>query len=108
MSLPLMDPDAAERERAWSSPQSVVVEASAGTGKTTLLIRRVLWLLFERAVPVDRLVGLAFNEKAAAELAGRLRKVLREAVSCRSRDSLPADADGAGEGGAQSRPGEES
>ncbi|MBI5630571.1 MAG: UvrD-helicase domain-containing protein [Elusimicrobia bacterium] len=69
--------DAADRSRALEALGSnLVVEAGAGTGKTTLLIGRILALLEGRpdreALPMDSLVVLTFTEKAAGELKWRL------------------------------------
>ena len=45
-------PDSIERERAVTTfDQNVVVEAGAGTGKTTLLIDRLVHLLVKEALP---------------------------------------------------------
>lgn len=64
---------------------NMVVEAGAGTGKTTLLIDRLCFALLAQGVAASRLVALTFTEKAAAEIKTRLvfklqalLKVLRE------------------------------
>lgn len=54
---------------------ALCVEASAGTGKTKVLIDRVLSLLLERAEP-RRLLCLTFTKAAAAEMANRLAERL--------------------------------
>ena len=54
------------------------VEAGAGTGKTTLLISRLLDIVFAGGVGLDRVVAITFTEKAAAELKMRLREALEE------------------------------
>ena len=51
--------------------QSVWVGANAGTGKTRVLIDRILRLLLER-VPATRILCLTFTKAAAAEMANRL------------------------------------
>ena len=73
-------PDSIERERAVTTfDQNVVVEAGAGTGKTTLLIDRLVHLLLKEPEPVDinELVALTFTNKAANELKIRLREQLQ-------------------------------
>lgn len=55
--------------------RSVVVEASAGTGKTTLLTDRVKALV-ESGVPIDKLAVVTFTEAAASELRSRIREKL--------------------------------
>jgi ATP-dependent exoDNAse (exonuclease V) beta subunit len=50
----------------------LAVEAGAGTGKTRLLVDRVVSRL-EDEVPLPRLAVITFTRKAAAELVGRIR-----------------------------------
>ncbi|MDE2039371.1 MAG: UvrD-helicase domain-containing protein [Elusimicrobia bacterium] len=76
--------DQAERDRArFELGANVVVEAGAGTGKTTLLIDRLLHHLLagEGAVEITRLAALTFTEKAAAEIKVRLADRLSEAAA---------------------------
>ncbi len=51
--------------------KNMVVEAGAGTGKTTLLIHRLCLCVLAQATPVEKLVALTFTEKAAAEIKTR-------------------------------------
>ena len=51
------------------------VLASAGTGKTTFLVRQVASAIAERTEP-ERIVATTFTRKAAAELEGRIRNHL--------------------------------
>src|SRR4051794_38322096 len=55
---------------------NLCVEAGAGTGKTTVLVDRVVNLLASGAVNADQLVVITFTEKAAAELSTRVRDAL--------------------------------
>jgi ATP-dependent helicase/nuclease subunit A len=65
------------RERiAGDLGANLCVEAAAGTGKTTVLVRRVASLLAAGTVSVDELVVITFTEKAAAELSTRVRDEL--------------------------------
>src|SRR6266478_1670176 len=61
----------------------VLVEASAGTGKTYAIEQIVLKLLLEHGLPLDRILVVTFTEKATGELKVRLRKVIAEALSTR-------------------------
>ncbi|MFQ5894612.1 MAG: UvrD-helicase domain-containing protein [Nitrospinota bacterium] len=66
--------DAAIRERARTlRGENLLVEAGAGTGKTTLLVDRLLDLLEKGDAELSDLVVITFTEKAAAELAARIR-----------------------------------
>jgi len=71
--------DAADRERIRSSlDESLVVEAAAGTGKTTELVRRLVNVLAEGRGTVETVVAVTFTERAAGELKLRLRAELEE------------------------------
>src|SRR5437660_10586648 len=61
--------------------ESLIVEASAGTGKTTELVARIVQVLAKGATTVDRIVAVTFTHKAAGELKIRLRQVLDSARS---------------------------
>ena len=56
---------------------NMVVEAGAGTGKTTLLIDRLCLAVLARNIQVEKLVALTFTEKAAAEIKTRFMDKLQ-------------------------------
>ncbi|MGI8536152.1 MAG: ATP-dependent helicase, partial [Mycobacteriales bacterium] len=56
-----------------------LVVAGAGSGKTSVMAARVVWLVGTDQVAADQVLGLTFTNKAAAELAGRLRSGLLRA-----------------------------
>jgi ATP-dependent exoDNAse (exonuclease V) beta subunit len=62
-----------------SLDETIIVEAAAGTGKTTELVSRILHVLAEGRATVDRIVAVTFTEKAAGELKLRLREELERA-----------------------------
>jgi ATP-dependent exoDNAse (exonuclease V) beta subunit len=73
-------PDQADRDAAVKdTAASILVEASAGTGKTTTLVNRVLELALADGVPLSRIAAMTFTEKAAGEMKERLREALDEA-----------------------------
>jgi ATP-dependent exoDNAse (exonuclease V) beta subunit len=56
---------------------TLVVEAAAGTGKTTELVKRAVRLLeTDTAASIEQIVAVTFSEKAAGELKLRLREEL--------------------------------
>ncbi len=78
---------AAQREVARAVEGHVLVSAGAGTGKTTTVVARILYLLGVRVAgqairePLDlgRIAAITFTNAAAADLKGKLRLALREA-----------------------------
>src|SRR5438876_9764271 len=72
--------DAHARKRIRESlDESLIVEAAAGTGKTTELIQRIVAILRSGRTTVDRIVAVTFTRKAAGELRLRLRVELDKA-----------------------------
>ncbi|WP_037869246.1 ATP-dependent DNA helicase [Streptomyces sp. SPB074] len=57
-------------------PAPHVIVAGAGSGKTTVMAARVVWLVGTGAVAPEQVLGLTFTNKAAAELADRVRRSL--------------------------------
>ncbi len=70
----------ARNRAATAGDRNIVVTAGAGTGKTTLLVNRLLHLLVHRAEPlaIGDIVALTFTNKAADEMKLRLRTRLGE------------------------------
>ena len=63
--------------RALDPRRSVVVEACAGSGKTWLLVSRVIRLLLD-GVPPSEILAITFTRKAAQEMDERLREWLAD------------------------------
>jgi ATP-dependent helicase/nuclease subunit A len=66
---------------------TVIVEAAAGTGKTTELVWRILNVLARGRAGIHEIVAVTFTEKAAGELKLRIRKELE---SLRQRSGEPS------------------
>jgi ATP-dependent helicase/nuclease subunit A len=91
-------PDAQVRHLAETTfDRNIVVVAGAGTGKTTLLVNRLVHLLMREPQPVEitKLVALTFTNKAAAEMKLRLRDRLSSLLHAEA-----AEPDGCGDPGA--------
>jgi DNA helicase-2/ATP-dependent DNA helicase PcrA len=73
-----------------------VIVAGAGSGKTTVMTARVVWLVGTGAVRPDQVLGLTFTNKAAGELAERVRAALRHVGTTRA-DAPPAGEEETGE-----------
>src|SRR5262245_19574854 len=64
--------------------ETLIVEAAAGTGKTTELVRRMVRVIETGRAEVTEIACVTFTEKAAGELKLRLREALEEARSIAS------------------------
>ena len=71
-------PDATARRYAVDPSKNIVLEASAGTGKTQVLVERYVNLL-RAGVEPDHILAITFTRKAAAEMRLRVIERLKEA-----------------------------
>src|SRR5262249_3736389 len=75
MGVPLADQ--ADRDRIRDDlSTTLLVEAAAGTGKTTALVGRMLAALASGSARLDRMVAVTFTDAAAGELKLRLRDAI--------------------------------
>ncbi|MDR0734121.1 MAG: UvrD-helicase domain-containing protein [Elusimicrobiota bacterium] len=61
--------------------RNIIVEAGAGTGKTTILIERLCYLILGEDIPIDKIIALTFTEKAASEIKIRLLSKIQQILS---------------------------
>ncbi len=83
--MPEMDKEQ-RRQAENEAGRSFVVEASAGTGKTNTLIKRILHLVLEQGpagppLPLSHICAITFTEKAAGEMKIRLRQEFEKILS---------------------------
>ncbi len=81
----LQPPDWQERQKAVDISRSCIVQAPAGSGKTELLIQRILALLAVAESP-EEILSITFTRKAAGEMKLRLLQAMERAC-----DELPPD-----------------
>jgi ATP-dependent helicase/nuclease subunit A len=75
-------PDETVRARAVTgTDESFLVEASAGTGKTSTLISRIVQHVVADGDPIRAIAAMTFTEKAAGEMKTRLRQALEKVVT---------------------------
>ena len=71
--LGLPEPTAEQAAVIGAAPQPLAVIAGAGSGKSETMAARLVWLVANGVVRPERVLGLTFTRKAAAELGQRVR-----------------------------------
>src|SRR5208282_5227523 len=89
LRLPEPTPEQAAVISAPLGPLAVI--AGAGSGKSETMAARLVWLVANGIVRPDRVLGLTFTRKAAAEFADRVRSRLE-----RLRRAGPLNLEGTG------------
>lgn len=79
-----------EQGLAINEKGSIIVSAAAGSGKTAVLVERVIKMLTDEIspIPADKLLVVTFTNAAAAELRLRIEKRLNEELSKNPQDIL--------------------
>ncbi len=72
----LIDLHAAQREAVTHTQGPLMIIAGAGTGKTTVITRRIAWLLATKKVLPHEILALTFTDKAATEMEERVDRLL--------------------------------
>ena len=72
-----------QQKAITSRARLICVDAAAGSGKTRILVERIVHLLDHGGARLDEIVAFTFMEKAAAEMKSRLRAQFRKrALNC--------------------------
>src|SRR5207253_3073564 len=62
----------AQRQAVTHDAGPLLIVAGAGTGKTTVITRRIAWLIAQKKARPDEILALTFTDKAAAEMEERV------------------------------------
>ncbi len=84
-SLSRLNPQ--QLQAVLSDDPAALVRAQVGSGKTAVLVHKVLWLHLVQGVPMERLAVLTFTHKAAGEIRTRI-----EALAAETGAPLPPQA----------------
>lgn len=70
-----------QKMAANSEEKYVALKAAVGSGKTTVIINRVLYLHYIKKVPLDEMMIVTFTNKAADEIKERIKKYISEDIN---------------------------
>src|SRR6185436_14886604 len=68
--------NAAQHEAVTHDAGPLLIVAGAGTGKTTVITRRIAWLISQRRARPEEILALTFTDKAAAEMEERVDQLV--------------------------------
>lgn len=60
--------------------KNIIISAAAGSGKTRVLVDRVINLMLDEKVPIDKMIIVTFTNKASIEMKDRIRQALEDQI----------------------------
>ena len=69
-----------QREAIEARGEAIVVSAAAGSGKTTVLIQRIIEMVINKECTIDRMLIVTFTRAATAEIRSRLATAITDAL----------------------------
>ena len=70
-----------QEEAVFHNEGNMLVSASAGSGKTFVMIERLIRLVSEKKASVNEILAVTFTEAAAAEMKEKLKKALTKRIN---------------------------
>lgn len=68
--------------------ENIIVSAAAGSGKTRVLVDRVISLMIEEKIPIKNMIIVTFTNKASVEMKDRIREKLNELLKEENTDKI--------------------
>jgi len=79
-----------QQQAAIDAVGKTIVSASAGSGKTTVMIEKIIGIILS-GVEVERILAVTFTKKAAAQMKEKLREKLIEKINDKGTDRAQRD-----------------
>lgn len=77
-----------QAEAIETRDKNILVSAAAGSGKTAVLVERILRLIIEEHIGVDELLVVTFTNAAASEMKGKIISAIRKKIEEHPEDAL--------------------
>jgi DNA helicase-2/ATP-dependent DNA helicase PcrA len=71
----------AQRAAVTAPSQAMLILAGAGSGKTRVLVHRIVWQIQVNTVSPQSILAVTFTNKAANEMRGRIETLLENSAS---------------------------
>lgn len=68
--------------------KNIIVSAAAGSGKTRVLVDRVISLMIEEKIPIKNMIIVTFTNKASVEMKDRIREKLNDLLKEENIDKI--------------------
>jgi DNA helicase-2/ATP-dependent DNA helicase PcrA len=86
LDLSKLNPE--QKEAVLHTEGPLLILAGAGSGKTNTMTHRIAYLIAEKRIPANRILGLSFTNKAAHELKDRVRAMIRKSAGDQAAKGL--------------------
>lgn len=67
-----------QRAAIFEKDKNIIVSAAAGSGKTMVLVNRVIRLMVEENIDIDKMIIVTFTNKSAQDMKDKIRKALED------------------------------
>ena len=86
LDLSRLNPE--QRAAVLHTEGPLLILAGAGSGKTNTMTHRIAYLISEKGIPANRILGLSFTNKAATELKDRVRALVKKTAGDQAAKGL--------------------
>ena len=77
-----------KQKEAIEEEGKILVSAAAGSGKTAVLVERIIRIILEKRVEIEKIVVVTFTNAAAKEMKERIQKKITEKLEDDSLDNM--------------------